>query len=297
MMDSKTFLVCAVFADEEDNASLFSIPLSKSVQESIEEKLTRQKSLFDKLERVEYDGRYKVDSDECLVISNYKDPDGVIKTFLDFCIGKNSGELRDIDSLDSCKALLICLPGCTRYVLIQRFFRSLLASKDKYLGLFSKGTYSFIERSAFSFGASITAIYDVQEKQLLFRSISSIRGALPKFYECYVPRADGAMIQKFFANRLFDQKSANDVIKKGSEKLSRLIWLINEEGRSIADGVEKFSRIDELLNMKCYKDGVVYFPSDVKRNQVILKTILGDVYEKDGKVYLSNSRKALEPFK
>ena len=87
-MDSKTFLVCAVFADEEDNASLFSIPLSKSVQESIEEKLTRQKSLFDKLERVEYDGRYKVDSDECLVISNYKDPDGVIKTFLDFCIEK-----------------------------------------------------------------------------------------------------------------------------------------------------------------------------------------------------------------
>lgn len=105
------------------------------------------------------------------------------------------------------------------------------------------------------------------------------------------------MIQKFFANKLFDQKSANDVIKKGSEKLSRLIWLINEEGRGIADGVEKFSRIDELLNMKCYKDGVIYFPSDVKRNQVILKTILGDVYEKDGKVYLSNSRKALEPFK
>lgn len=108
--------------------------------------------------------------------------------------------------------------------------------------------------------------------------------------------ADATMMKKFFENGLFDQSSAEDVIKKDSTKLSRLVWLINNEGMDIAEGVKKFSRIDELLNMHCYKDGVIHFPSDVKRNQIILRTILGDVYEENGKVYLSNSKKALVPF-
>ena len=296
MIDSKTFLVCASFVNEEGNASLLSIPFSKEVQTSIEEKLSIQRSAFDKLEEVGYDGRYKVDSDECLVISDYKDPDGTIEAFLSFCEGKKSGELRNVDSLDNCKALLICLPCQTRYILIQRFYRSLLATRDKYFGCFDKSTYSKVERSAFSFGSSITAVYDVQENRLLFRSISSIRGALPKFDERYAPGADAVMMQKFFANELFDHSSAEDVIKKDSTKLSRLVWLINNERVNVAEGVRKFSRIDELLNMHCYKDGIIHFPSDVKRNQIILRTILGDVYEENGKVYLSNSRKALDPF-
>lgn len=296
MIDSKTFLVCAAFVNEEGDARLLSIPFGKEVQKAVESKLSAQKASFEKLEQVAYDGRYKVDNDECLVISDYQDPDGTIKTFLDFCEAKVSDELTDVDDLEDCKALLICIPGQTRYVLIQRFYRSLLAAKSKFYGLLVKDTFSNIERSAFSFGSSVTAIYDIQERKLCFRSVSSIRGALPKFDECYAPGADDTMMQKFFANKLFDQPSAEDVIKKDSTKLSRLVWLINNEGINISEGVEKFARIDELLNMHCYKDGVIIFPSDVKRIQIILRTILGDVYEEDGKVYLSNSRKALEPF-
>ena len=296
MIDSKTFLVCASFVNEDGNTSLLSIPFGEDVQKSIEAKIASQLTAFESLEEVEYDGRYKVDNDECLAIPDYQDPDGTMKTFVEFCEGRDSGELSDVDSLDGCKAILICLPGQTRYVLVQRFYRSLLASKNKFYGLFGKNTYSNIASSAFSFGSSITAIYDIQEKKLRFRSTSSIRGALPKFDELYAMGADATMMKKFFENGLFDQSSAEDVIKKDSTKLSRLVWLINNEGMDIAEGVKKFSRIDELLNMHCYKDGVIHFPSDVKRNQIILRTILGDVYEENGKVYLSNSKKALVPF-
>lgn len=296
MIDSKTFLVCAAFVNEEGKARLLSIPFGIDVRKAIESKLYSQKSAFEKLVQVEYDGRYKVDNDECLVIPDYQDPDETIKLFLDFCDGRESEELTDVDDLGDCKVLLICIPGQTGYVLIQRFYRSLLASKSKFYGWLGKNTFSNIESSAFSFGSSLTAIYDIQERKLCFRSVSSIRGALPKFDECYAPGADDTMMQKFFSNKLFDQPSAKDVIKKDSIKLRRLVWLINNEGVNISKGVEKFVRIDQLLNMHCYKDGLILFPSDVKRIQIILRTILGDVYEENGKVYLSNSRKALEPF-
>ncbi len=295
-MDSKVFLVGASFLDCEGEASVLAIPFSKSVQGAIQDRLKKQFDQFMSLEPVEYDGRYKADEDECLEIKDYEDPDHTIERFLEYCNALASGDLSSSDDMEKCKALLICLPGLTRYVLIQRFYKGLLASKSRFFQIFGKTTYSNIASTAFSFASSVTGVYDTEERSLRFRSIQSIRGALPRFDEVYAPGATEQMMQSFFGHPMFERSSALSVINKDSTKLSRLVWLIKNENIDIENGIKNFARIDELLNMQCYKDGLIHFPTDVKRNQIILRTILGDVFESDGKVYWMNSKKALLPF-
>lgn len=48
--------------------------------------------------------------------------------------------------------------------------------------------------------------------------------------------------------------------------------------------------------MKCFDDELLVFPNQVDRAVIILRIILGDVFELGGKVYLSNSRKAIPRF-
>lgn len=60
--------------------------------------------------------------------------------------------------------------------------------------------------------------------------------------------------------------------------------------------VPKFQQFDAKLKMGCYKNGKIVLSNDARRLYITLRILLGDVYEDDGDLYLSNSRRALKPF-
>jgi len=295
-MNNNTFMVGASFLNEDGCAEIKTIPFDSELRIQIAEMLTKQYEDFRKLESIPYDGRYKVDNDERLTISSYTDPDQTFSEFQKCCSGQGCEELVDIEGLIRCKAILIALPGLSNHVLVQRFYKTMIASRDRFFGCLDGKVFTRIAKSVFSFGSTVAGVYDCSAKALSFRSIATIRGALPKFDEIYAPGADDNMMNQFFGNGLFEQESAKAVLDRDSKKISRLVWLINDSKVDVAAGVDKFKTIDRLLNMGCFQEGKLCFPHDVKRIQIVLRTILGDVFEEDGKVFLTNSKRPIDPF-
>jgi hypothetical protein len=89
---------------------------------------------FSELSEVEFDGRYKVESDECFSISDYVDADGTFASFQEIINGNCSDVLKNTDSLSECRALLFRAPQLPNLVLIQRFTNSYLAKRDRWFG-------------------------------------------------------------------------------------------------------------------------------------------------------------------
>ena len=104
---------------------------------------------FSELSEVEFDGRYKVESDECFSISDYVDADGTFASFQEIINGNCSDVLKNTDSLSECRALLFRAPQLPNLVLIQRFTNSYLAKRDRWFGFGCSDSVRKIEESAF----------------------------------------------------------------------------------------------------------------------------------------------------
>ena len=291
------FEACAIFPGEDrDCVEALRIPLSKELQLMVVKTLESQIKIFEELAPVDYDGRYKADEDERLTIHDYKDPGNVIGAFSSYLEGKSSDILRSVDDLQRCRALLFHLPTHPGKILIQRFSRSLIASRDKYFGIFDKDSFSMAKESTVSVANSLTAIYEITTRDLHFKNIQTIRSAIPGFVDVYAPGADANMTSNFFSNPIFDKKSAEELAKKDSQTIGRLIWLIHESKVKVESKFKELQQIDKLLNMHCIQDNVIKLPSEVQRSKIILSFLIGDVFVQDSKVYLTNSKRALTPF-
>lgn len=293
---SGTFEACAVFADDESSVSALRLPFAESVRPQVVKYLQAQLNVFDELESVEYNGRYKADDDECLTIENYKDPGKVIEVLKQYLSGQVSDSLVSVDDLESCRSLLFVIPDQPDKVLIQRFSRTLIARRDRYFGIYDGKTFSGIQDTAVSLASSLTAVYEIKSNRLHFKNVSSIRSAIPGFDEVYAPGADLNMINDFFSKPIFEKKSVQEIIKKDSSTVARLVWLINESGVDIKAKIPELRKIDGLLNMKCFDGQLIKLPPEVIKLKVLLGTLLGDVFVQDGKVYLMNSKRAIKPF-
>lgn len=293
---NQNFVVAATFLDDDGDVVVLTIPFSDKVRKEISELLLSQFNALNALDDVPYSVRYQASEDERLVINNYSDPDKTLQRFIEICHGSVYEDLDKAESLAKCKALLFCVPTVPGKVLIQRFSRATMASRDKYFGFFSGNTVSKVEKDSFTLGSSLAGFFDVQDCSLTFRNVNTIRGALPKFEDEYAPWADDATMDKFFSDVNFDKRSALDVIKKKSKKVQRLVWLLDNQKVNVKAKLSEFHKIDRLLNMNSFQDGKIYFPGEVNKITIILRTLLGDVTEEDGVVYLSNSKRPIEPF-
>lgn len=267
-----------------------------NLQGELSKLLEHQYEEFIKFRQIEFDGRYKVDSNECFSISEYVDPDNTIDGFLSVTQGTSSDTLTSVDNLDDCKALIFNIPQFPDLFLIQRFSKSYLARRDRWYGIGNSNSFKKIEHSAFTIASSLTGIYDIKNKKLLFKSVQSIRSALPGFTDHYVPGADKAMMEKFFSAPFFDAESARKIIEGDSATISRLVWLLVEQNENIKARMNQFEKYNEKLNLQSLRDGKIVLSKEVKRTSVILRILLGDVFEDKGQIYLTNSKKPLAIF-
>lgn len=295
-MKNSVLIVGASFASDGLFSDVRRVQCMESVSKTLNKIVEKQYEDFERLSQIEFDGRYRVESDECFSILDYKDSDKTLKNFGNILSGDQSDVLKRVDDLSLCRALLFSVPEYPDLVLIQKFSNAYLAKSDRWLGFGGKDSIRYIEESAFTIGSSLTGFYDVRNKKLCFKSVQSIRSALPGFADDYVPGADSAMIEKFFSNACFESDSAAKMKDLDSVKVARLVWLLVEQGEKIEGRLDRFRKYNEKLNLTDFKDGKIVLTTEVRRMEVILRIFLGDVFEDNGQIYLSNSKKPLKKF-
>lgn len=57
-----------------------------------------------------------------------------------------------------------------------------------------------------------------------------------------------------------------------------------------------FQKYDEILNLNSVRNGKIIVSTEVRKMEVILRILLGDVFEDNGRIYLSNSKRPIERF-
>lgn len=67
-------------------------------------------------------------------------------------------------------------------------------------------------------------------------------------------------------------------------------------GSDCASVFSKVQHFDKVLNMDSVHDSKIVFPNDVARAKIILRVLLGDVFESNGEVYLTNSKRPIKAF-
>ena len=293
---SGQFEACAIFAGEENSVEAYRLQFSKELQNTIEKTLSEQLKAFEQLSPVDFNGRYKADPNECLMIEDYKDPGDVVSSCLSYVRGQSSEIIDSVEDLQCCRALVFHLPSHPNKFLIQRFSRSLIASKANYFSFASGSTFTKIQESSVSLASSLTAVHEIDSKKFYFKNIQTIRTAIPGFVERYAPGADENMISNFFSHSIFDQECAKGLMQKDSKTIARLVWLLHESEVKIENKLEDLKEVANLLNIDCFKDNLITIPTEVSRARIVLNVFLGDVFIQDGSVYLTNSKRALKPF-
>lgn len=295
-MIAKFFVLGAIFINDAGEADVALIPCDKRPQRQFSERLAAQLKEFRKLVPTDYHGEYKPEDDECLSIKGYQDTGKVIAGMKSLCNGECEERVRDLKELENCRGFVFGLPEFPEMLLIQRFTKALLLKPGHGYTMFS-GTVGSVDEYQFSIGNSLVGVYLDKTKELQFRNVQTIRSTLPKFDETYAPGATSADLDQFFSNSIFEEISAARAKKSDSVHIARLVWLAMSEGVDMVKEFPNIERLDRMLNMGCCQDGQIVFPKDVQRAKILLRMALGDVMEKDGRIFLTNSKKPLDKFK
>ncbi|WP_297610131.1 hypothetical protein [uncultured Sutterella sp.] len=290
-------LVSAVtFLGVDDEVKALRIPLSAEVRKELSDILYNQYFTFVKLTKVEFTNIYKTEDSERFYIDGYDDPDKTIEVFDAILSGSNKDTLTKVDDLAECNALLTRIPQLPDLILIQRFTSYYFADRSKFLGLYDGDTVAHINSSAFAFPSSITGVYNKKTRELSFVSVQTIKSALPGFADYYVPEAKSEDIKKFLTNSFFDEESVKSFREDVPVQSGRLFMRLINKQQDLMTKMQKFQQFDAKLKMGCYKNGKIVISNDARRLNITLRILLGDVYEDDGDLYLSNSRRPLKPF-
>lgn len=288
------FVCGAVFSGEDGSADVLGVPFDTTAREDVSAKLQEQWNKFSTLNSVPYDGRYKADDDERLTISNYGDMDGVVAGMRRLIGGETSDQISSFDELDTCRALLFWAPAITDEIMIQRFSRALLLKPGR-LFHWTQNVRRVTE-SYLTISSSLAGSYSLEKNTLTFANVNTIRRALPKFDETYAPGATQADLERFFSNPIFEEKSSEIAKTSDSSQIGRLVWLVLNSGSDFASSFSKVQHFDKILNMDSVHDSKIVFPKDVARAKIILRVLLGDVFESNGNVYLTNSKRPVKAF-
>lgn len=282
---------------DEDSTRAAHIPLGECVADGLRQSLEQQFESFQKYKRISFDGRYKSEHDECLVIKDYSDPDHSLAKVQDNQNGNDSVNLSSVGELRDAKALFFRIQEHDDEIFIQRFYPRMRLDKSSILSFFfDTKTFSSLKKDCFSISNHLDGIYSISSRTLAFKSISIIRAVFPGFAEEYVPGATEDEIESFFKDEIFDNDSAIKIIQKEWKCIPRLVWLLRSEQVDLRDKFKTLVEIDKKLNINCVRANRIFLSEEKKKTEIVLKALLGDVFINEGRVYLSNSKRALKPF-
>lgn len=292
-MLSSVFSSGALFL-KDDEVCVYGLQFDKNMQDKLGNLLCRQYEKLSKLDPEDFGLSYMNEDHQILRLRDYEDPGKCIESFLQVCDGRNSEVLMKRDDLSLCKTLFFRIPQHPNCLLIQRFYKSYVATRDKWFGFFGADTITEMKESAFTIASSLCGYYDIEENTLYFPKLNSIMYALPGFANKYSPVADLKTQERFFTRPLFVSGSWELICRQGiTRRAAQNVWLIESGVVDPSSQMRKLKELDKKENLGCLRKGRVVMSEDRKKNELILNILAGNVLKDGDKFYLVNSKKQI----
>lgn len=297
-LSSPAYVFASFPGDNTLKTVIESIAFSEKVLAGVKREVSRQIESVLSCRPIEFDGRYKSEPKEILHIDNYCDPDDTFNNIEKALNGVNPGIVENTEQLQTAFGLFFVIDDDRDKIAFQKFSKRMLIDKDKtFFKSSSSEVYDYLPESSFSLANSISGYYERSSKRLYIRSAFVGRQIFPSFSDEYVPGASAVEIREFLERPQFDTSAIHD-FNSDSQKLARLVWLIRDSGIKLADRLEDLRDISRALNLKCItEDGHIRLFPDIEKTKLVLQIILKDVYRQGNEIFLSNSKRALTPFK
>lgn len=275
-------------------ARIVRFPLTQELQEELKALFGGQRQAFMEgiADTIEFDGRYKPDEGELLVIKNFADVDGLAAAVA------NPIAIEQFDpkvhSLDSIKALFTGDPDGAGRVLIQLFeSRRLIATKNIAM-FFSGNTFQRMSDSGLTLDNKLLAV--LEGNDLKFQSFHFLRRVFE--LDDYFKEATSVEI-KAFANH--EKLAADDPAAfeaTAGNLVRRKIALILQSGvldkytpQQIVATAQTFK-----LDIKTTKEGKIALPTNATELRRLLRFLDEDYYESplSQTQYVSNSKRVAD---
>lgn len=265
---------------------LVRIPLAAELQNEIKAIFIEQEKTFreNAQSKIEFDGKYKPDSGECLTIKDYDDIDNI-----HYAIANplNIPEIKpDTSDFDSIKALFTGrIDDGKKVALIQGFDkRRVLSTRGKGLTIISNlinpgGTYKKVEGVGLTLDNRITAI--LTDKELDFFSFFAVRQIFDMNH--YYQIATDEDLKTFSASTKIKIDDFGSFVGVSDAWVRRKVILISQSGVLEKIDVEKAKAAAAAFNITLditMHDGknVIVLPSDKKDLKMVLKYLDEDYF-------------------
>ncbi len=288
-----------LFALTDDPASRkIRFSLSKEIQEEFSALMTTQEKIFCDVQKEEvlFDGKYKPEPNEVLVINDFDDLDGMaeaISSPLSIAEAMPSPNL-----FEKIKALFsgyVDEKGVA-VVLLQFFDKKRVISTNGLSIFHAENVYKKIEGIGLTLDSKLTAI--IHEKNLRFHSFHLVRQIFDM--SNYYKEATDCDIKQFAKTPCLHVSSTSNLVDVSDTWIRRKLWLISQSQILQKASVDDIKKVADEFNIDLSltsTDGVVQIviPDDKKELKKILRFLDEDYYKSPilKKKYITNSKRSV----
>lgn len=275
-------------------ARVLRFPMSNDLQEEIKEVFRTQRNAFLNgiVDTIDFDGRYRPDEGELLVIKNFVDVDALVD------IVKNPIGVEQFDpkthTLETVKAIFAGCPDGGGQVLIQLFEqRRLIATKNVAI-FFSGNTFERMSESGLTLDTKLLAVLD--GKDLKFQSFHFLRRIFD--VDDHFKEATATEVKAFAVHPVLSTANAAAFEAAASSTVRRKIALILQSGV-----LDKHPVAHIVATAKPFKvdiqttpDGKIVLPEGASDLRRLLRFLDEDYYESPltQTQYVSNSKRVAD---
>lgn len=259
------------------------ISISQEIQKQLDHYLKNSIDQYLKKEGIKFDGQYKPEDGQVLLISDYK-VNYIDKLVID-------SEILLENDIDNIKCIIFLYDKSK--IGFQVFDNRKIINPAKFSLIFDSQTFSKLNKKGITISSTIDAFFD--NNQLLFTSYHNASRVfdLSKYYrdandsEIKNLKNSGIIVFPEDINNLFDS-----IMRKK-------IFLIQKNNvvEAIKSNFEKVSLYAQSTGMAEYfKDGIIYFPSDKKKLKTLISFLNDDLYKSPitNLLYETNSKKTVK---
>lgn len=269
------------------------VPLTGPLQTELQAVFGQQETAFraDRPNEVDFDGDWKPDDDELLVLDSTPDADTMLQAVNANALALPSIDIANFDS-ENIRALFVGVgnDGAKR-LLVQRFTAQ--QRLNRRLAVFLRqNNFQRLTDPAFTIGTNLTCV--IENGKIKFNSYSNLRMIfdLTNLYE----EATDEDIDNFAAHASLNMADLNAFKGQASQTIRKLIHKIGSEGildqHSVADIQSKAQEAGLALTIA---NGQIQVPQNQTLARQFLRFLDDSLYEAplSGQRYVSNSKRAI----
>lgn len=252
----------------------------------------RNAFLNEVVETVEFDGRYRPEERELLVIKNFVDVDGLAASIQN-PIGVEQFD-PNVHELESVKAIFAGCPDGGTAVLVQLFERRRLIATKNFAIWFSGNTFQRMSSAGLTLDSKLLAVLDGGD--LKFQSFHFLRRVFD--VDDHFKEATAAEVRAFATHDMLAVEDLDAFEAAASSTVRRKIALIVQSGILDKQTTDQIVTIAKLfkLDIETTDDGKIVLPTSPGELRRILRFLDEDYYESplSQTLFVSNSKRVAD---